>query len=425
MDADIAKPQSFGLDEDEISRLDLLSVRLKHSVTPLQILAWLQQYDVADRDAILEILGAVEFVTEADLLALINRCFEQWVGKNPGVGTDITLFNPISEYGKSGTLITYYLKKCPSFVSFAASRKCSFCPTPSEINHFLKRDKTSNTYQLCLYDDFVASGDTVSKHLRQFYRRLCADARFSSLSLIAPFTMDLACSRVRDEFSRVDIITAEERSKVFSDRQSPFGSHATELREVAHRYGQKLCRMPLGYGNAQALLVFPYGCPNNTLPILWSSTANWRPLFPRHSSARIEFARAFRKECAFLLSKARELQTASVFLSGKVKTHWRTKQFVTRTDFTLFTIVRLLRQRRDKATICQIVGISGSDYEESIAEAQRRGILDASVALTEGGLREYSVALSRLSAFHEESKKANTPNKTIDVYVPRTFEGES
>ena len=42
-------------------------------------------------------------------------------------------------------------------------------------------------------------------------------------------------------------------------------------------------KCPLGYGDLELAVVFERGCPNNSLPILWSESLNqkWTPLFKR------------------------------------------------------------------------------------------------------------------------------------------------
>ncbi len=38
-----------------------------------------------------------------------------------------------------------------------------------------------------------------------------------------------------------------------------------------------------GFGGCGLLLAFRHGCPNNSLPVLWYSGNNWRPLFNRRA----------------------------------------------------------------------------------------------------------------------------------------------
>lgn len=53
-------------------------------------------------------------------------------------------------------------------------------------------------------------------------------------------------------------------------------------RKICYDKGQPLePKSPLGYGDCQALVVFEYNCPNNSLPILWKEDRNWVALFPR------------------------------------------------------------------------------------------------------------------------------------------------
>lgn len=75
-------------------------------------------------------------------------------------------------------------------------------------------------------------------------------------------------------------------SKVFSEDSEVFKekSERQYAQTICTKYGSQLQKMhPLGYEDSQLLVVFKDNCPNNSLPILWSSSnkPKWVPLFYR------------------------------------------------------------------------------------------------------------------------------------------------
>ncbi len=82
-----------------------------------------------------------------------------------------------------------------------------------------------------------------------------------------------------DELTEEDQCLSES-SLVF---KTPDERHKAE--EIIKKYGMKLQKkQPFGYGDCQLLVIFHDNCPNNTLPIIWGSSAGefvWNPLFRR------------------------------------------------------------------------------------------------------------------------------------------------
>ncbi|MFB2601785.1 hypothetical protein ACE04B_07065, partial [Rhizobium phaseoli] len=59
-------------------------------------------------------------------------------------------------------------------------------------------------------------------------------------------------------------------------------SEREEVRKRLTSYGKiGYPKEPLGYGGVGGLIVMPYNTPNSTLPILWSDSNKWLPLFRR------------------------------------------------------------------------------------------------------------------------------------------------
>ncbi|EOG7789433.1 phosphoribosyltransferase-like protein [Vibrio fluvialis] len=74
--------------------------------------------------------------------------------------------------------------------------------------------------------------------------------------------------------------------KVFSETSEIFREREERqyAQSICTKYGAQLQKMhPLGYQDSQLLVVFKDNCPNNSLPVLWSSSSRpkWIPLFNR------------------------------------------------------------------------------------------------------------------------------------------------
>ncbi|MCJ7515149.1 MAG: ATP-binding protein [Dehalococcoidia bacterium] len=73
-------------------------------------------------------------------------------------------------------------------------------------------------------------------------------------------------------------------AKCFSDntRIFPNPKERQQAKNITYQCGVKLVsNAPLGFGDCQAAVVFEQTCPDNSLPILWSESKDWIPLFPR------------------------------------------------------------------------------------------------------------------------------------------------
>ena len=75
--------------------------------------------------------------------------------------------------------------------------------------------------------------------------------------------------------------------QAFHSEADIFSSDAERERaqHLATQHGRRLVGVQneLGFGKSQLLLSFHDNCPNNTLPIFWSSREAWKPLFERQS----------------------------------------------------------------------------------------------------------------------------------------------
>lgn len=146
---------------------------------------------------------------------------------------------------------------------------------------------------LVFVDDFLGTGQSALGSLLSMRDGLVDLQRVRDvrifLCVIAGFQK--SASFVEEELGRkglrVIVRIAEplaDADRAFSHSNSAFADsdECEKAKRLASDRGARLePKHPLGYGESEALVAFERSCPNNTLPILWSSSSNWVPLFKR------------------------------------------------------------------------------------------------------------------------------------------------
>ena len=146
---------------------------------------------------------------------------------------------------------------------------------------------------IVIVDDIVGTGATAVESLTELDKNVGKALRVSGVPvfLIAVCGFQDAVEKVEGHLKQqgipielhvCDILS--ESDKAFSTTSRAFSTERDLVRakEIAHAKGQALeKKWPLGYGDSQCLVVFFEACPNNTLPILWKGSKEWRSLFPR------------------------------------------------------------------------------------------------------------------------------------------------
>ena len=145
-----------------------------------------------------------------------------------------------------------------------------------------------------IVDDFVGTGKTMCSAIEKLSGRLATD---QALHVFAIAGLDdglcaveeLGRSMLGPDLFKVHVLQGirsypwpfRERSGLFPSKEV-----ADEAYNVVLEVGSKLePRIPLGYGDGCALVVFSHTIPNNAPPILWSAASgrfSFEPLFQRH-----------------------------------------------------------------------------------------------------------------------------------------------
>ena len=133
-----------------------------------------------------------------------------------------------------------------------------------------------------LLDDFIGSGSQITK----YWERMNPASQRSEWVCAALLGYKAGIERIRSA-TGIRVIVNEvldDSDKVFSPESTIF-DHAEKAtaRLILESYGNRLYPgHPLGYEDGQALIAFYDSVPNNTLPVIWSERAGWKPIYRRH-----------------------------------------------------------------------------------------------------------------------------------------------
>lgn len=144
---------------------------------------------------------------------------------------------------------------------------------------------------IVLLDDFIGTGETAASYLRELSEE-CGDVlQDKKLRLIFVSLTGFAAvvPKIKRAASSLDLEVhicdpLDQTAHCFHDQSAIFPemSDRNAAMNLPFEKGAVLeKRHPVGYGDCQATVVFEHNCPNNTLPVLWSSSGTWEPLFPR------------------------------------------------------------------------------------------------------------------------------------------------
>lgn len=131
-------------------------------------------------------------------------------------------------------------------------------------------------------DDVILTGETAAT----FFEENLQGLKAKKIYYISLFATDQAIKRLEKNGIKVIYCSLlSERNKCFSPNSMLFTKYPDLLRpthQIALHYGSKLMtKHPLGHGDSQFCFGFYYNTPNNSLPIFWSSSNGWKPIFER------------------------------------------------------------------------------------------------------------------------------------------------
>lgn len=316
------------------SNLRSLIDRIDRAITkwPIQVsldhaIKWVLQFDKEDHNLAVKIIEHLDVLGSAQIRASLEIAHTKLVRKIAEKGFPMkgnnTLFAAVGSSAKSGALIAYHYRVT------AGISEDSFVSSDEEDK--LDLSKIEN---IVLVDDVIGSGKTIAKEVSRVAEEVYSLSRSRNIFVLTVAGYDDGIKYVMDE-TGASVVTALEYNvkdtvanldAVFYHGM-PMSERSTALDSIK-RYCRTISTSSLGFAELGGLLVFDHNTPNTSLPIIWSNSKGWLPLFPRAAkipgaAKLLKSAEDERKKTADITEATdpkveRETSELTLFVEGKV-----------------------------------------------------------------------------------------------------------
>ena len=415
------KETELVVNDIQAAAIDKVRVRLTDSVSVFRVINWLNNFDKASWDNALEVLKALKYYSNNQVIAEYNKNFEKLLAEtDPKKKIYVHGFGKL---GKSGSTMLYFFRQTPAFKTNEARFEI--------LDHVvkLKQQRIKDGDILVLLDDIIGSGRSLSTFYRvNIKHQLVREGFALNIYAVCVAYMIESVDFLEKEIAGIQIIGTG-YNKAFVTPGSVFGYRPKMLpvRQFCYEYGKPLFILhdydkkadiphPLGYDNSQALIVFAHAVPNNTLPIIWSSKGKWFPLYPRSGQGKISEIKDFQQDNYYWLNLAYQLKILDETLKGSYV-------YTNKLNLGLIAVIRLKRQKSGHQRIFQVMGISANELEEIVRAGREKGIFDRNDELTTKGLSYYEEISKNIKIENTRIKRKNYIFKPSKMYIPKHFNG--
>lgn len=290
-----------------------ITISLDHAVR------WVLQFEAEDYALAVRILEHISVLGSGQVRSTLEAAHTKLIRKISEKGTplkgDNTLFAAIGSSAKSGSLIAYHYRVT------ADIPENSFVESDEE--DLLDLSKIDN---IVLVDDVIGSGRTISKEVKRVAEEVYTLARSRNIFVLTVAGYSDGIKHIVEE-TGATVVTALEYNtndtvanldaKFYSGM--PVAERQSSLDKIK-RYCRNISTSSLGFADLGGLLVFDHNTPNTTLPIIWSNSKEWLPLFPR--SGKIVGAAKILKSTEKEREKKAQVDSVTseltLFVEGKV-----------------------------------------------------------------------------------------------------------
>lgn len=378
-----------------------------------QLKIWIQNFQEEDYIYALELFSKMTYVSEEELYYQCQKYLSQAVLGHPGK----VYIHPIERFGKSSTLLSYYLKKTEIFNSLDKQKRILFISAYQDLTK-----RVFSKHDLIIYlDDFFGTGNSLIKAIEYTRRNGHPSIRkIKNKRALCIYYMDVAKQKLND-FDHTIKILGNLHHKLFDTYLGSFApsTFAENYRNKARLIVQKRQMLikgdaekyyELGYYDSEAFITFPYLTPNNSIPFLWWNRNSWFPLFPRE----------YRSLEKIYLDTKSEVMTLSMENYFRLDLS-KSKMFkFQQTTFFMVMILLMIKKGTARVLILQILGIDEMFFNDMLKLLINENLLYDNFKIS-------SVGESRIMKLIKEIKKIKSEKLSQFVtfeevqYVPKSL----
>lgn len=399
--------------------INVISDRFNNTLSQLDIITWLENFEKSDWKKALTVLNNFEYYSTKDIIKEYENGLIDILDAD--TSSENIYLIPVGKLGKSGVAMVYYLKKTPSFTK-----------NPKKLK-LIVEDKLSElpeNSKIVMVDDFSGTGGSILEYYEKIKPKL--PEKHFTFALTVAF---MEKAEVALKKSNIQIIGNKKRP-AFSERGSVFGYYPKmkAIRDFCFKYGNELYSLdkynnnvskqhPLGFQNTQALIGFEHSIPNNTLSIIWADCKNksngvsWNPLFPRRGNLVIQRSKEFKQNQSYWVSITYKLGLNNSLFNEEEKYQTQTIQLV--------SILYLKRNQKSDLSISQMLGVNLSEYDSIINIGKQKNLFDNKDELTEQAINIIEQIRKKIKFQHNKQIINQLKIEEDIVYVPKVFRGSS
>jgi broad specificity phosphatase PhoE len=267
-------------EKEIISKLDEFEGKLSFD----NVLSWIFQFKDEDQSLAVKLFLRLKYFTAKEVQDLCRVLYSQLpdsIHKN----LYKTLFVSLGGSSDSGEMLLYHYREQNNIPQ-------SNCKNIDAFREIIESRQMLPYNYLIFVDDFIGTGGQATTILTEELKEIISFHKFDYVGFQAIVGF-MDGKKLIEENTNIEVIVSHElteKDRIFNEASEILTKDffvRQRLREIIQKYGERLYRIgPLGYGGNQALIAFFHNTPNNTLPVIWASSATegWRALLPRGES---------------------------------------------------------------------------------------------------------------------------------------------